>query len=243
MEYKLIADQLRLLKLKGMAEAFEGMVNTPVQMRPSLEMAVSKMVEQEKRSRDDSKAARLLKASKLRFTVHIEDIICSKARNLTHEDLGAVSDCSFIRRGQNLLITGKTGCGKTWLACAIGHQACVLGLRTLFLSMNHFIDELQKCILDGTKDKLMKKLDRQDLVILDDFGLQKMNADVRLALLTMLEDRYDSRSLIITSQLPLEAWYEYLAEPTLADAIMDRIVNSSHHIRLEGESLRRNKTK
>lgn len=238
MDSNLIADQLRLLKLEGMAEAFMGLVATPVQYREPLEIAVSKMVEQEKRFRNDAKTARLIKGSKLRNKVLIEDITCSTARNLTNADLGAIADCSFIRRGENLLITGKTGCGKTWIACAIGHQACVLGFKTLYLSMNHFIDELQRSILEGTKERLLKRLNRCDLVIFDDFGLQQMNADVRLALLTILEDRYESRSLIITSQLPLETWYDYIAEPTIADAIMDRITTTSQHIRLEGESMR-----
>lgn len=239
MDFNLIADQLRLLKLEGMALAFEGLIALPIQSRPSLEIAVSKMIEQEKRTQADAKASRLLKAAKLHLpSVLIEDITCSQSRNLTKAELGELADCSFVRRGQNLLITGKTGCGKSWLACAIGHQACILGLKTLYFNMSHFIDGLKKSILEGTKEQLLKKLYRQDLVIFDDFGLQPMDADTRLALLTILEDRYESKSLIITSQLPLDRWYDYFAEPTLADAIMDRIFATSEHIRLEGESLR-----
>ena len=151
----------------------------------------------------------------------------------------SVADCGFVRRGENLLITGLTGCGKSYLACAIGQQACSLGLRTLYLSMNHFADQLRQSRLDGTWESLLNRLNKNDLIIFDDFGLQKMDADTRLALLTLLDDRYEKKSVIITSQLPLDKWYDYIAEATLADAIMDRLINSSHHIGLEGSSLRK----
>lgn len=115
-----------------------------------------------------------------------------------------MADCSFVRRGDNLLITGLTGCGKSYLACALGHQACSIGISTLFLSMNHFADELTKARLEGTYQKLTKKLGKKDLLILDDFGLQPLTLKARLALLTLLEDRYEEKSVIITFQLPLD---------------------------------------
>lgn len=230
--------QLKELGLLGMAEAFEAMMILPMQKRPGLERAVEKMVQTEICNRDRKLTERLLKAAKLRYKVFIENITCSPERNLTEDTLAEVADCNFVRRGDNLLITGLTGCGKSYLACAIGYQACTLGLSTLYLSMNHFADELAKARLEGTYQKLIKKLERKDLVILDDFGLQPLTADARIALLTMLEDRYEKKSLVITSQLPLERWYDYIAEPTLADAIMDRLVNSSEHIELKGETLR-----
>ena len=230
--------QLKELGLLGMAEAFEAMMILPMQKRPGLERAVEKMVQTEICTRDRKLTERLLKAAKLRYKVFIENITCSTERNLTEDTLAEVADCNFVRRGDNLLITGLTGCGKSYLACAIVHQACTLGLSTLYLSMNHFADELATARLEGTYQKLIKKLERKDLVILDDFGLQPLTADARIALLTMLEDRYEKKSLVITSQLPLERWYDYIAEPTLADAIMDRLVNSSEHIELKGETLR-----
>lgn len=239
MENDMLTDRLRSLGLIGMAEAASDMLKLPLQMRPSLECAIYKMVETEVRSRDDKRTARLLKAAKLRIKALIEDIICSTARNLTREQLMSVADCGFIRRGENLLITGLTGCGKSYLACAIGQQACSLGLRTLYLSMNHFADQLRQSRLDGTWESLLTRLNKNDLLIFDDFGLQKMDGDTRLALLTLLDDRYEKKSVIITSQLPLDKWYDYIAEATLADAIMDRLINSSHYISLEGPSLRK----
>ena len=233
--------QLKELGLHGMAEAFEAMMILPSQKRPGLDRAVEKMVQTEFCTRDKKLMEKLLKAAKLRYKVFIEDITCSTERNLTECQLAEVADCNFVRRGDNLLITGLTGCGKSYLACAIGNQACTLGLSTMFLSMNHFADELTKARLEGTYQKLIKKLDKKDLLILDDFGLQPLTPEARLALLTLLEDRYEEKSVIITSQLPLDRWYDYIAEPTLADAIMDRLINSSEHIELKGETLRHNR--
>ena len=180
---------LKELGLHGMAESFEDMMKLPSQRHPALDRAVEKMVQTEVCTRDKKLTEKLLKAAKLRYKVFIEDITCSTERNLTESQLAEVADCNFVRRGDNLLITGLTGCGKSYLACALGNQACTLGLSTLFLSMNHFADELTKARLEGTYQKLIKKLDKKDLLILDDFGLQPLTPEARLALLTLLEDR------------------------------------------------------
>lgn len=238
-----IVDRLKALKLSGMAEAVSDIIRLPVQMRPSLEMALSKMLETEIRYRDDSRTAKLLKASKLRYIVLVEDITCSTTRNFTNEQLTSIADCGFVRRGENLLITGLTGCGKSYLACALGHQACTLGLKTLYLNMNRFVDVLKQSRLDGTFSQILSKLNNNDLIVLDDFGLQKMDSDTRIALLTLLEERYEKKSMIIISQLIVDKWYDYIAEATIADAIMDRLINSSHHVNLEGTSLRKRKNK
>ena len=199
MDSKILIEQLRSLKLPGMAEAVGDMLLMPSHLRPSLEAAVSKMIETEIAARDESRTARLLKAAKLRIKALLEDVKCSTARNLTKEQLGAVADCGFIRRGENLLITGLTGTGKTFFACAIGYQACTLGLKTLYLSMNHFVDQLKQARLDGTFESMLAKLNKNDLIILDDFGLHTMDSNTRIALLTLLEDRYEKKSVIITS--------------------------------------------
>lgn len=238
-----IVERLKALKLSGMAEAISDIIKLPVQIRPSLEMTLSKMLETETRCRDDSRTARLLKASKLRYQVLVEDITCSTTRNFTREQLTSIVDCGFVRRGENLLITGLTGCGKSYLAYALGHQACTFGLKTLYLNMNRFVDVLKQSRLDGTFSQMLSRRDKNDLIVLDDFGLQKMDSDTRIALLTLLEERYEKKSMIIMSQLPLNKWYDYIAEATLADAIMDRLVNSSHHVNLEGPSLRKRKNK
>lgn len=243
MDIEIIKAQLKDLKLYGMAESFGGTASLPVQMRPKFEDAVVNMIEAERRFRDDTRAARLRKASKLKCNVYVSDISCGVARNLTQDTLSKLADCGFMRRGENLVITGKTGTGKTYLACALGNQACTLGIKTLYLNMNRFTEVIKQAKLDGTFNKLVSRLDKKDLLILDDFGLQPIDQQARLGLLTLLEERYEKKSMIIVSQLKLEKWYDYLNEPTIADAIMDRITGTSHQVHLTGESMRKRKTK
>ena len=243
MNSDLIVTQFEKLKLYGMAEAAGDLLLTPVQMRPSMETVLTKLVETETRHRDDKKTARLLKRAKLFCKPLIEDVKCGVARNLKKETLEAVADCGFIRRGENLLIIAKTGCGKTFLACAIGHQACRLGMKVLYLGMNHFVHQLKSAITQGITEEFLEKLNKNDLIILDDFALHPIDENTRLALLTLLDDRYEKKSVIITSQLPYDKWYEYIGQTTVADAILDRIQHSSHLIRLEGQSMRENRKK
>ena len=239
MNNQITIDQLKKLKLFGMAEEFAGIVNLPMHKRPGIESAMAKMVEAEQCHRNKALTERLLKASHLHGNACIQDIECSIARNFTEAMLEEVSDCSFVRRGENILITGMTGCGKPFLAKALGRQACILGMRTEYLNMNRFVDTIAQAKLDGTFQKLLDKLGKNDLLILDEFGLQPMTPEARLALLQILEERYEEKSMIIISQLPLDKWYDYISDATLADAIMDRLVNTSTHFDLKGESMRR----
>ena len=235
--------QLKELKLRGMASSFESIINLPVQNRPTLELAIAKMVEAENQDRRDRKTEMSLKTSRLRYTALIEDVICSTDRNFTKEDLASLADCSFIRRHENLLIQGKCGCGKSFLACAIGRQACVLGYRTAYLNMNSFVEKVAMSKLDGSFLKMITSLEKNDLIILDDFGLQPMDTNTRLALLQILEERYERKSVIIASQLPITKWYDYIDDPTLADAIMDRLISNANKIELKGESMRQKRKK
>ena len=225
--------QLKELKLKGMAASLEAIMTLPVQNRPTLELAITRMVEAEQLDRRDRKTEMYLKTSRLRYTALLEDIICGADRNFTKEDLAALSDCSFIRRHENLLIQGKCGCGKSFLACALGRQACILGYRTVYLNMNSFVEKVAISKLDGSFLKMITSLEKNDLIILDDFGLQPMDMNTRLALLQILEERYERKSVIIASQLPIAKWYDYIGDATLADAIMDRLVANANKIELK----------
>ena len=182
-----------------------------------------------------------LRLSKLRYNTMPEQVKTAPDRGITKEQLLMLCDGAFIDKGENILITGATGCGKSYLACALGRQACMLGYRTVYFAMNRFIEALAAAKLDGTYLRWLNQIARTPLLILDDFGLQPLDHQIKLALLQILEDRYAKGATIITSQLPVKTWYEYINEPTLADAIMDRMTAQENRIELKGESLRTRK--
>jgi len=233
--------QLENLKLKGMAKSFKAFLNLPVQERPTMEQLVAKLVEAETHYRNEKKTEMYLKTSKLRYNAILEEVICSTERNFTKDQLLTLSDCSFINRAENLLIEGLTGTGKSYLACAIGRQACYLGYRVEYFNMNKFVEKIALSKIDGSMLKVINHIEKNDLVIFDDFGLHPLDNNSRLALLQILEDCYERKSVIITSQLPVKKWYDYIGEPTLADAIMDRLTSNANRIELKGPSLRTKK--
>ena len=177
----------------------------------------------------------------LRYNAVMEDVICSEDRNLGKEMLLKLMDCTFIDRAESLLIDGRTGCGKSFLACAIGRQTCFMGRRVEYFSMNKFGERDALAKLDGSLLKVINHIEKNDLVIFDDFGLQPLDNKSRLALLLILEDCYQRKSVIITSQLPVAKWYDYINESTLADAIMDRLTANAVRVELKGDSMRRKK--
>lgn len=235
--------QLESLRLRGMASYVRSLTEMSLQDRPTLEVAIARMAESEQEDRNRRRTEMYLKTSKLRYDSVLENVECSTERNFTKDDLQSLADCGFIRRAENLLITGKTGCGKSYLACAIGRQACFLGLRVEYFSMNKFIERIALAKVDGSMLKVVNHIEKNDLVILDDFGLQPLTDNARLALLQILEDCYERKSVIITSQLPVSKWYDYINEPTLADAIMDRLTANAHRVELKGESMRQKNRK
>ena len=235
--------QLESLRLRGMANFLRSLTEMRLQDRPSLEVAMARIVESEIEDRNRRRTEMYLKTSKLRYDSVIENVECSTERNLTKEDLQSLADCGFVRRAENLLITGKTGCGKSYLACAIGRQACILGLRVEYFSMNKFIERIALSKVEGTMLKVVNHIEKNDLVIFDDFGLQPLDNNSRLALLQILEDCYERKSVIVTSQLRVGKWYDYINEPTIADAIMDRLTANAHRVELKGESMRKKKRK
>jgi len=230
--------QLEQLKLKGMAEAYKGMLSLQIQDRPGLEMAMAKLAEAEIMYRERKRTEMYLKTSKLRYDSVLENVICTTDRNLSKDTLVSLSDCGFINRAENILITGKTGCGKSYLACALGRQACYMGHRVEYFSMNKFIERIALAKIDGTLLKLITHISRNDLIIFDDFALQPLDNNSRLALLQILEECYGRKSVIVTSQLPVMKWYDYINEPTLADAILDRLTANANRIELKGDSMR-----
>jgi DNA replication protein DnaC len=234
--------QLKTLKLNGMATTYKAIADLPTHQQPEAHLLVAQITESEIHHRQDLKMKFLIRISKLRYDATLEQIICSEKRNLTKEQVSRFADCSFIRKAENILITGATGAGKSYLACALGHQACCMGYKVAYLNMNRFTERIQLSKLDGTFNKLLNYLQKTDLVILDDFGLIPFDQNLRLALLQILEDRYNKNAIIIASQLPIKNWYDYLNDPTIADAILDRLMAKNHRIELKGESLRKKST-
>src|SRR5688572_2389028 len=236
-------EQLKELKLQGMARSYESVIHLPVNQHPEGHALIAQLTEAERQSRTQYKTQLYLKLSKLRYAGSLEEISYSASRNLAKEQVLQLADCSYIDRSENILISGATGAGKSFLACAFGHQACAMGYKTLYLNLNRFTEKIMVAKLDGSFVKLLNQLEKVSLLILDDFGLAPMDQNTRLALLQILEDRYNKKSIIIASQLPINKWHEYIAEPTLADAIMDRLMANAHRFELKGESLRKKSVK
>lgn len=231
--------QLKDLRLDGMARSYESVLQLPSHQHPEGHMLIAQLVEAERQNRTQHKTQLFLKLSKLRYASTVEELTFGKERNLSKDQIAQMADCSYIDRAENILISGATGAGKSFLACALGHQACVMGYKTFYLNLNRFTEKIMLAKLDGSFVKLLNQLEKVKLLILDDFGLAPLDQNTRLALLQILEDRYGKKSVMIASQLPIPKWHEYIGEPTLADAIMDRLFANAHRFELRGESLRK----
>ncbi|MFO0468029.1 MAG: IS21-like element helper ATPase IstB [Bacteroidota bacterium] len=180
-----------------------------------------------------------IKNARFRYQASLNDVIYSDQRNITREIITSLADCSFVDRGENIIITGATGCGKSYLASALGYHACTKGKRVAYFSLPKLLSKLKSDKLDGSFRKEMDRIENKNLLILDDWGLTPLDTAARLALLQIIEDRHSRYSTIITSQLPISAWHQYINENTVADAILDRIIHQAHRIELKGESLRK----
>ena len=232
-------EQLKNLKLNGMYEHYTQILRMPTHDLPDTHELIALLAQSEMLSRTNRKTQLYVKEARFRYQATMEGIDYHPDRNLNKNQIHALATCSFIDKGENLIITGATGCGKSYIATALGYKACSLNYKALYINMPKFDEHLLMCEADATKGKYIQKLAKTQLLILDDFGLNPMTQRLRMALLQIMEDRYERKSIIITSQLPFKAWYDYIGEPTLADAIMDRLSASANRLELKGESLRK----
>ena len=232
-------DKLRKLKFFGMFHAFKTCLETGKTANYTADELLAHLVESEWDDRQNRRIDRAIFYARFRYKASVENIHYHADRSIDRNQLMRLADCSFIDRFENLLITGSTGIGKSYVASAIGHQACILGYRVLYASTPKLFAKLKMAKADGSYIKEIAKVERQQLLLLDDFGIQPFDAQSRAALMEIIEDRHGKTSLIITSQLPVSKWHEVIGEKTIADAILDRIVHSAHRIELTGESMRK----
>jgi DNA replication protein DnaC len=233
-------EKLNTLKLTGMVKALTEQQQMAEVDSLGFEERLGLLVDREATERENRKLTTRLKKAKLRQSASIEDLDFRRSRGMDKALILSLAACAWIAKGINVLICGPTGVGKSYLACALAHKACLEGYTALYLRLPRLFEELRLAKADGRYGKLMLSYAKADLLILDDWGLTPMTDPQRRDLLELMEDRYGLKSTIITSQLPVTAWHEAIGDPTLADAILDRIVHNAHKIEMKGESMRKN---
>jgi DNA replication protein DnaC len=237
-------ETLKTLKVYGMLEALEEQQQTPAVQGLSFEERLALLIDRERLYRENQRRTRLLRGARLKVAeASIEDINYKAARGLDKRQIAQLATGEWIRRSQNLLITGATGSGKTWIACALAQQTCRQGHSVLYWRVPRLIEELRIAHGDGSYLKFLKTIAKAALIVLDDWGLTALAIQDRADLLEILDDRVNTGSTLIASQLPVDKWHAYLGDPTLADAILDRLVHHSHRIELKvpGDSMRKNR--
>jgi DNA replication protein DnaC len=232
-------DKMRRMRLLGMHRAFKTSVESSKNETLTADEMIAMLIDSEWDDRHNRSIERTMRNARFRYKATIEQLDYSTERGVDKNQVHRLADGEFINKKENILITGSTGTGKSFLASAIGHQACQLGFKVLYANTNRLFAQLKIAKADGSSIKEFMKIERQDLLIIDDFGIQPFDPGSRACLLEIIEDRHGKHSTIITSQLPVKQWYEVIGEKTVADAVMDRIVHNAQRIELKGESLRR----
>ncbi len=235
----IIENQLRQLRLQGMLSTWTAMRETRQDHQLDFAQGLEMLLQAEQQDRTNRRFERLQKSAKFRYQATIEELSLDTSRGINTSQITDLTTGNYLKKGESVLITGSTGCGKSFLASALGHQACSQGNKVLYFNTQKLLMQTKMSRIDGSFLKLFEKLGKANLLILDDFGLSHLDKQQQMDLMEIIEDRHNVSSTIIASQLPVGSWYEVIGEATIADAILDRLVHTSHRIELKGESLRK----
>lgn len=234
-------DKLIELKLTGMFKALKQQAEMPELTKLSFEERLGLLVDAEYSERQTEQLTKRLKAARLRHAACVEDLDFQQTRGLDRRLVGQLASCNWVKEGLNVLVTGKTGVGKTYLACALAHKACRLGYTCLYIRAPRFFQDLTVSRIKGNYTQFLGRLSKFDLLVLDDFALVPVTEEQSRDLLEVTDDRCGKSSLIVAAQMPVDNWHQTFANKTLADAILDRVVHQSYKLALEGESKRKDK--
>jgi DNA replication protein DnaC len=234
-----IETQLAQLRLHGMGRSWKALAETRRAHELSLQEGLEILIQAEANERANNRFDRLQKKARFRYQASMEEIHADAARGMDKGLIATLTTGDYIKKGESVLISGATGCGKSFLASALGHQACAQGFKVAYYNVQKLLMRTKMARVEGTNIKLFDMLGKTDLLILDDFGLTHLDGQQQLDLMEMIEDRHGLKSTLIASQLPVASWYDVIAEATIADAILDRLLHTSYRIDLKGESLRK----
>ena len=234
-----IESQLSRLRLHGMSRTWQALLETRRQHELSLSDGLELLLQSEEQERTNNRFERLRKNARFRYQSSIEELTMDASRGMDKALISALATGEYLSKGESVLITGSTGCGKSFLASALGHQACAQGYKVAYYNMQKLLLKTKISRIEGTIVKFFENISKTDLLILDDFGLTHLEQQQQLDLMEMIEDRHGKSSTMIASQLPVASWYDVIGEETIADAILDRLVHTSYRIEFKGESLRK----
>jgi DNA replication protein DnaC len=231
--------KLRQMRLAGMARGWQALNETKQVFDLSFSEGMEILIQREEEERKNNRFNRMIKGARFRYQASLEELSYEPSRGLNKSMIASLATCQYITKGESVLITGATGCGKSYVASALGHQACLHGHSVIYSNTQKFMLRTKMARADGSILKYFDKIAKASLLILDDFGLTKMDQQQQFDLMEVIEDRHGKASTIIVSQLPPASWFDVISETTIADAILDRLVHSSNIIELKGESLRK----
>ncbi len=233
--------KMKQMKLYGMHNAFKTAIETGRTDHYTIDQFMSMIIDAEWDERQNRRIERSITNAKFHYRADMESIRYEESRNLDRTQIMRLAECDFVEKNQNILITGSTGVGKSYLATALGYRACIQGYKLSYFNTSKLFTRLKMAKADGSYLRELNKIQKQDVIILDDFGLQALDSQNRITLLEIIEDRHNNGSIIVTSQIPVQGWYDIIGEKTIADAVLDRLIHQAHRIELQGESMRKKK--